>query len=436
MKIFISVIGALGAFFGLNLIGDVTIWKGDLLGYCFLFAGIMVILWAQFLMEEPPDGQWPVFRKFVAKRPGKKDRYERVRTFEPLHPLERQRLEQGLAEIRASDPGFAQGELGFRAEAAARLLLRRPASAEARAYLSDGLLERWAIERELAGPGRGDPILECDDFGAARLEQAESRQGVDTAVLRMRLLRPAGSTLEELWAFARRRPRAAHEAPACPRCGAPVEGAQATRCPSCGSWIESGEFNWLLVWRATQQMQGPSADRVPGLDALERADPASNPLFLRDRALVAFWRWRLAQARGDDGPVRAVFAQGLWPRLRSVQAPSGSGSGPRPRLGAVRLEAIELGPAFDHAQVSIRWWDVAANESAKDASRRDPMFVLQRKSGVRTVPAAGFRSTCCPDCGGVPDSRDLERCAYCGTLFNDGSRDWVVAEVQDRDKPD
>jgi hypothetical protein len=57
------------------------------------------------------------------------------------------------------------------------------------------------------------------------------------------------------------------------------------------------------------------------------------------------------------------------------------------------------------------------------------LFVLYRKSGVKSNADRGISSAHCPNCGGPETSSASNACEFCGTVLNDGSLGWVLADV-------
>lgn len=57
------------------------------------------------------------------------------------------------------------------------------------------------------------------------------------------------------------------------------------------------------------------------------------------------------------------------------------------------------------------------------------VFTLARKAGVKTIEGHGMSTFRCPSCNAALTDSDSPSCDYCGTLLNDGARDWVLAEA-------
>jgi hypothetical protein len=57
------------------------------------------------------------------------------------------------------------------------------------------------------------------------------------------------------------------------------------------------------------------------------------------------------------------------------------------------------------------------------------LFVLIRKHGVKTDTALTLSSAHCPSCGAAVRDEAANACAYCGSVLNDGSSDWVLENI-------
>lgn len=230
----------------------------------------------------------------------------------------------------------------------------------------------------------------------------------------------------EIWTFVRRPGRESLKRPGliegcCPNCGAPVQLADAGRCAACRSWINSGDFDWVLTQTArTSDPDGwiPSEDwrKHRGLALLGQADPEANLHFLLDRAQIAFWRWRLANAQGAPGALRAIASEGFFAKAGRLLVKS------RPaalRLDELRFEEFATENGFDRAA----FWARCGQEGTTQ-------LTLVRKVGAQTSARAGLCSMRCANCGAPPTRWDLAACEYCATPFNDGSQHWVLDAVE------
>ncbi|MDE1976570.1 MAG: Tim44 domain-containing protein [Elusimicrobia bacterium] len=373
---------------------------------------------------------------------------------------DRQDLEASLAALKARDPKFDAEAFLKRAQDAflkIQSAWSRQDLSPARAFISDGVMERFLIQIDMQKAlGERNDMSQVQVLGADILE-FESDRCFDAVHVRFRASaadqtvslrdgsRLSGSSAPqefvEIWTFLRR-PGAKTLSGSgliegcCPNCGAPLSLADAGRCESCKSWVNSGEYDWVLC-EITQECEwsprGAETD-IPGFMDLAAKDAALNAQFLEDRASVAFWRWQMALFEGKTDAVSAVAAPEFMSTLRS-DITAKSESYRESAVGAVEVKCVETGAPFDRAHVLVKWsgdrWAGRGGAAVfQENVLRQHVFVLKRKSGVLTAARAGLCSSRCPNCGAPQTQRDQARCEYCGTAFNDGARQWVVEDVR------
>jgi len=376
-----------------------------------------------------------------------------------LQTQESARMSAAAARIRERDAAFDEQQ--FLARAAAAFLKIQEAwsrqdMAPARAFISDGVMERFSIQ---IGMQKTDGIrndLSAVNVIDASIAEVESDAHFDTLHVRLRASavdtevsladghRLSGSgqsePFVEIWSFLRRPGALTLQQPGliegyCPSCGAPLAIADAAQCGSCKSWVNSGEYDWVLseITQESEWAVRGSGDAVPGFSALAQQDATLNTQFLEDRASVVFWRWQLALAQNSSKALLPVagddFCRG-WDadtaarlyRFRNVA------------VGAVEVRAFEPGEPMNLAHVAIKWSGdqyqaLQGQQQSMGQQLRQHVIILGRNSGVHTDEKAGLSSCRCPSCGAPPSSREDARCSYCGTAFNDGSRQWVVRQI-------
>ncbi len=358
-----------------------------------------------------------------------------------------------LTEIQGRDPGF--NEEAFLARASGAFLAIQDAwsnqdMAKARAFISDGVYERFTrqiaeqkargvrnrmtnvrvLDREAAGYSVGP------HFDSIYVRMGATADDAMVALKDESVISEEQGAFEEVWTFLRRPGAKTLARPgllegSCPSCGAPLAIADAAQCAACKAWVNSGDHDWVLVviTQATE-WSFPNAERdVGGWEAMRRADPGLSLESLEDRASVAFWRWLDARRRQDAAPLRGVSSEEFLKSLVFDGTFEGDGA-----VGLVEAAAFETGGDFDRAHVQVRWEaEIFEGGPAAPRSRgreqRTHFLIFQRKAGASSDPKAGLRTARCPACGAPPAEADSAACAYCGHAFNDGSRQWVLAEI-------
>lgn len=345
-----------------------------------------------------------------------------------------------LKNIKKRDQYFDEDLFLHRAEQAflkVQAAFSRHELQAARAFVSDGMFERLRrhvgaqqaagvrhvmrdvdlLERRAMGYGAGWHY----DSVAVRFKVSAVRASVEAAT--GKVLEEREEVFEEIWTFLRR-PGAATLAQGgaiegfCPSCGAPVSIVDAVSCASCKTWINSGEHDWVAVestvpweWRYAD----PRRD-VTGWATMREHDPDLSLESLEDRAAVAFWRWADARRRRERAPLRGIATTELVEAL-SFEAPFAGDA----LFGAAEVVAFEHGDELDSAHVQVRW------ESGGE--RHTDTLIFRRRAGMTSDRKAGLSATRCPGCGAAPANADAEKCEYCATAFNDGSRGWVLFEI-------
>ncbi|OGR56390.1 MAG: hypothetical protein A2X36_11560 [Elusimicrobia bacterium GWA2_69_24] len=368
-----------------------------------------------------------------------------------------------LAKIKERDPAFDENAL-VRRVINAFLKIQTAWSAQdmspARAFVSDGVMERFSIQIAMQKARGMRNQMERVEVRDARIAQADSDSHFDTVHFAVRatavdtdVLLKDGSTVRnsgktqsefvEVWSFLRRPGAKTLQKPgliegSCPSCGAPLQAMDAAKCGSCGSFVNSGEYDWVLaeITQGEEWTVRPPERTIQGYQALQQRDPAFNIQFMEDRGSVAFWRWQMAawerkpdllQALANEECAKAFIAEISQKHVVYKEA----------AVGGVEVLACENGDPFDRVHVQVRWsgerFEIAGEEAVSQGqSVMCHVFIFSRKSTVRTDPRHGLRSLRCPGCGAPPSGSAQSSCEYCGVPFNDGSVGWALAAIMPR----
>jgi len=321
--------------------------------------------------------------------------------------------------------------------------------APARAFISDGVMERFSIQIDMQKVDGKRNIMDDVRVDKADILEVESDRFFDTLHVRIQasavdkeVSLKDGSLLfgsnepqefSEVWSFVRRPGAKTLKKPGllegyCPSCGAPLPIADAAQCGTCKTWVNSGEFDWVLCEITQESEWGVrgSGDAVPGFKELSAADPGLSTQFLEDRASVAFWRWQWAMEQKNSSAMRSIASDEF------CKAMAVDGTYYRDAaVGMVEVQAFEAAGGFERSRVMVKWsgdWYDASGASQGQVLR-EHVIVFGRKAGVKTDARAGLRSSRCAACGAPPVKRDQAACEYCGASFNDGSRQWVVLDL-------
>ncbi|MBF0501263.1 MAG: TIM44-like domain-containing protein [Candidatus Riflebacteria bacterium] len=347
------------------------------------------------------------------------------------------------------------------------------------AFVSDGVYERFALQiAEMKESGIIDYMDKLDILDA-RIAHIQSDMHYDTihvyfkaSVVNYRIdaktkQRLEGSsspeTFDEYWSFLRK-PGAKTLVKGgliegyCPNCSAPISVARVATCTACNSYLRSGEYDWVLS-EITQSCEWVPAEIVDiaGLREFRKSDPGFNPQAIEDRASVVFWRYVTAERLGDVGPMKRfavdTFVAGMAEQLRPIADGSRSFWGDC-AVGSVDLIGIDTGSddqsiqtkdaGFDRLFVKIRWSGKQLTRSrdgridGKSSTARNitKAFVFKRRCGVQTETRNSLASGHCVNCGAPEKTGQEYICEYCGTVQNDGTRDWVLDSIKSATEPE
>ncbi|MCX5794595.1 MAG: TIM44-like domain-containing protein [Elusimicrobia bacterium] len=383
-----------------------------------------------------------IFRLYTAGN----DRYVSVTIGRGIEAQADSRLQSKLAGLRARDPGFSPEEFLARAQAAFLKIQGAWCGldmAPARAFISDGVMERFSIQLAMQKAEGKHDRMDGLSVREARLLEVESDPQFDTLHVSLRASAvdvevslqdgsvAAGDAeaeeFTEVWSFLRRPGAKTLDKPGliegqCPNCGSALEIKDAALCSSCKSWVNSGQYDWVLaeITQACEWSVREAGREVPGWGLLSADDPGLNTQFLEDRASVVFWRWQYALRRSDAGLMRSVacdrFCAELAEQIRAKPVRHEDAA-----VGRVTVLAVEPGGDFDRAHVGVKW--------SAEGSVLQHVLILGRRKGVQTDERSGLVSARCPACGAPAESREAAACAYCAHAFNDGSRNWVLLEM-------
>ncbi len=331
---------------------------------------------------------------------------------------------------------------------------------EVRAFVSDGIFERFSLQiqeqRDLGYRNVMESVrvrevamadVDCDD----RFETAAVKITASAVDYRVRLDDGReipgfrhDESFTEYWSFIRRtgvktqRRRRGLIEGFCPNCGTDIRMNRTARCESCNSLIRNGEYDWVLA-EITQQCEWRASGSSKPLWVAsyhQSRDEAFSLQCLEDRASVIFWRKVMADRLGETGPLRKMatpqfcdqYADTLRPKRRKYFGDCA--------VGCVQLLGILPSEEMDRSLVHIRWSGSIFHRFGGGQPVRqsgsvlhDSLFVLGRRSGVKTPPEYGLSSAHCPCCAAPEEKLTSHACEFCGEVLNDGSHDWVLLDI-------
>ena len=363
-----------------------------------------------------------------------------------------------VAALKRRDPSFDPEVFAARVRAAFVKVQQAWSAGDmtpARAFLSDGVMERFSLQLDMMKAQELRNVMEDLRILDCRMLQVESDPHFDTAHVSVRasavdmdlsggnVVRNVSRQVEEfveVWSFLRRPGAKTLGRPGlmeglCPNCGSSLDIKDAAKCAGCGSWVNSGEYDWVLaeITQACEWAVRSPAQSIPGFQEMARHDTAFNVQFLEDRASVAFWRWQAAhwEERGESllgvatDVCRHAFLESRETRRQSYKNAA---------VGGVDVLACVRGDPFDSVHVLVKWSgeEILLGDGERRVEgpvERHHVFIFARDSKTRTDPRAGLCSSRCAGCGAPAADRRSPSCEYCGVHSNDGRGHWVLAEV-------
>ena len=414
---------------------------------------IMLILWGVVTL--------------VGKYGQKQQRQRVTRTIRQGRKVQEEMLrQQALAGILTRDPGFNEGQ--FLQQASQAFVTTQYAWSDqdltsCRPFISDGVHERFDL---YIGMQKVEGIrnrMKDVSVTGAQVVAITTDTHYDTIHVRFTARaisynesltsgrRVSGNsdtvpiTFTEIWSFSRRpgvqtRQGASLLQGSCPNCGEILHIADRAQCTACQAIVNSGEHDWVLseITQDEEWIVPPASHKVPGWEVLSQRDPGLNYQHLEDRASVVYWRSMMAVYHQDLGYAAPVLPPGVTD-VPPLWATQGDAYWHTPAVGSVEVQRVIPGTAedpVDRVHVQVRW-----SATRADGDRRKPqlrgtqriythVLILRRNAGVTSNLAHTFTSFSCQNCGGPLDVGKATECKFCATPINDGSKDWVLEDVQ------
>lgn len=327
-----------------------------------------------------------------------------------------------------------------------------------RSFVSDGIYERWGLQ--IADQQREGCRDFMDNVTVTSLslqnyevndhtEELTVRISANSTDYRVKLTDGAkiygtdcSGVFTEYWTFLRRKDAKSlgdkkgliegH----CPNCGAQVGINQAAKCLQCGSFLRSGEYDWVLTEITQESVYKEISNiEIPGVAKLQEIDKGFTPRMLEDRASIIFWRYISSLKNRDVNLSRGCCSDNLITQINDKISGEKRVFFNNCATGAVDTKGVIVGDDTDTAVVEVVWSGEKIMTTSSDKMLRSTksvyrhLYVLKRASGVKSIQTNDVGSAHCPNCGAPENCGDNGECKYCGTLLNDGSRNWVLDDV-------
>ncbi len=358
-----------------------------------------------------------------------------------------------FSAITSKDPAFDKIEFLRRARKAFITVQeswsKRDLS-KAEAFLADGTYEQFQIQINRMKADHEIDLMKDIDFKKVIIVRLSSKAGYDSLSVQFTVsavnyriddrnnsLKDGSMSPEEfteIWTFMRRTGTKTIKNGLiegyCPNCGAQVEGARLSKCPSCSSLLRSGQHDWILTGiTQASEWRDANVENPIAYKSMISADNSLNISHLEDKLTVIFWRLVESNRLGNSEPIQKVstneFAQSFANSNYSAAFPKCKECA----LGSQEIIGfITNRNDYDYLIGQIVWSGISVSNNTE--IHRKSLVILRRKKGVSSDPEKSFCSTHCPNCGAKePSDLSSNTCEYCGSVFNDDSKDWMLCDL-------
>ena len=336
---------------------------------------------------------------------------------------------------------------------------------KARRYISDGVYQRFLTQigmMEILKQTNDISNIEIDNIWIDKVESdgdfdiihaGISAYADDTfkSELSRSLNTDVSEDFVEYWSFIRKKTsNREHSNNAdlygtveCPNCKAPLDGknSDVVKCTFCGTLLNNGEYDWILseITQANDYAASRTSQRKLDHVASEITktafDGESSVQLIEDKASNAYLQIISAVATNSTNKVRRFISDSYNKKISSLKT-NDSIAYNRLFLNDVSLIGAGKTETDNLLYISIRSSFQRIKVLAKNRiSKIDPFVVSKtevlifKKSLDAGKPKGSLYAGSCPACGGSVEDELAVKCSYCGTLYNRGSKDWVVEDI-------
>lgn len=375
--------------------------------------------------------------------------------------------EQNMKRLKQADPDFSEENFIRRAETAFMTIQRcwsDQSLTPMKQFVSNGLFSRFEIQidmqkregfrNQLEGINILSSSIACissdnlyDRIDVAFTAKIEDKDVdlKDGKVLR----RNESGPFVEYWTFLRRGGARSQNKDGliegrCPNCGGDLKISESGNCEFCKSFVVGGQYDWVLTEITQEEEYNIPCEQnesTPGLREMISKDPDFNIAVIEDKISYIFFRMVRTNYLGDIRYIKEVSHPNYYNSIVGVFGPEDEWyqSLLEPAVGAVEVKRIVIDgeDGFDKIDVMVRWSARYCERNRKtnkvrniqEKSIRTQTYTLVRRSDVRTKANYNFKIIPCRFCGAPLSTGVEDKCEYCGTIINDGSRDWVLYSV-------
>ena len=378
-----------------------------------------------------------------------------------------------LRKIKQKDAAFNEQDFYKRAKSAFMIIQdawSKRDLTKAECFIADGTFEQYLIQLNTLKEKHLIDVMENLRVKSTNILGYESDNNFDTIHLAITAIcknyRANDKTMQfvegnrydeeftEVWTFLRRTGVKTLKKPGliegyCPNCGSQITVGRHAKCSSCGAILRSGEYDWVLA-NITQACEWSERGNgaIPGVRRYLAHDPGFNVQHIEDLVSVMFWRKNESERISDPTPLRKIATNEYCDAQTNFYRPDMYGDHKffdDCAVGSIRLIGVDnvTSDRDDYVYAKVIWSGIPAKRK-KDKTvvnivdvkqNVKEVFILRRKHGVKTDTKTTLSSAHCPNCGAATTDYLSNECEYCGTVLNDGSKDWVLENVLPQNDP-
>ena len=380
----------------------------------------------------------------------------------------RLKLLQALEKLRHKDRNFSESVFCDRSKEAFFRLKRswnEGGIACCRNFLSDGIYERYKVQRQLHLASKVIKVINCLDIDDIKITDISFDNKFDYVTV---LIKYDAAVYYELQRdrevfFGSKEPTSHQQyltflrkngvvtsyknglfENVCPQCGGELKSGMNIFCLLCKCRVNTGEYDWVLCGVSKH---GPwklrSAKNISGYNELIARDPEFSLAHVEDRVTVFFWQYIVSLAFSENRQMKMIATRnflnenadlynGKADELHSFQVDV--------RISSVELLSIfkDLQRSEDVLRVRVRWSGRRVKGTipglvtpdSKAAVLQTSEYILKRDIKSRSSKYNLVNSKSCPNCGTPGDHKTLPYCSECHRQLNDLRSDWMLDEIK------
>jgi uncharacterized Zn finger protein (UPF0148 family) len=251
----------------------------------------------------------------------------------------------------------------------------------------------------------------------------------------------------EYWSFLKKRGKRRkdlYNSDSCPNCGSPLPAdmGEVSRCESCGTLTNSGEYDWVLseITQADDYISAhPKLAKSENLTEKIRKIINENDDFavqlVEDKASNGYLQILTAKACKDPSIMRRFVSDKVFNDI-NIDESGFITAYNRIYLNDVFLVGIseESDKNVLHIAVKSSYQRIEIDNNNRISridqavvSHTEVVFMSRDKNAA--VSKGSLYAHSCPSCGAPVENSLSISCAYCGSIMNSTSTEWIITDI-------